>query len=107
VSIDTRALLYLIAAVAFIIGLRRLGSPRTARSGNTVAAAGMLMAIVVTLVDAEVSWKILGSGLAVGALLGGFAALRVQMTSMPQLVAAFNGFGGIASALVAGAESNS
>jgi len=104
VSIDTRALLYLIAAVAFIIGLRRLGSPRTARSGNTVAAAGMLMAIVVTLVDAEVSWKILGSGLAVGALLGGFAALRVQMTSMPQLVAAFNGFGGIASALVAGAE---
>ena len=103
-SIDTRALLYLIAAVAFIIGLKRLGSPRTARSGNTVAATGMLMAMIVTLVDAEVSWVILGSGLAVGALLGGFAALRVQMTAMPQLVAAFNGFGGIASALVAGAE---
>jgi NAD(P) transhydrogenase subunit beta len=104
VSIDTRALLYLIAAVAFIIGLKRLGSPRTARSGNTVAAIGMLMAMVVTLVDAEVSWAILGAGLAVGAILGGFAALRVQMTAMPQLVAAFNGFGGIASALVAGAE---
>lgn len=103
-SIDTRALLYLVAAVAFILGLKRLGSPRTARSGNTIAASGMLMAIIVTLVDAEVSWAILGSGLAVGALLGGFAAIRVRMTSMPQLVAAFNGFGGIASALVAGAE---
>ncbi|MCH7584347.1 MAG: NAD(P)(+) transhydrogenase (Re/Si-specific) subunit beta [Acidobacteria bacterium] len=103
-SIDIRALLYLVAAVAFILGLKRLGSPRTARSGNTISASGMLMAIIVTLVDAEVSWAILGSGLAVGALLGGLAAIRVQMTSMPQLVAAFNGFGGIASALVAGAE---
>ncbi len=103
-SIDTRALLYLVAAVAFVLGLKRLGSPRTARSGNTIAAGGMLMAVIVTLVDADVSWTILGSGLAVGALLGGIAAIRVQMTSMPQLVAAFNGFGGIASALVAGAE---
>jgi len=103
VSIDTRALLYLVAAVAFILGLKRLGSPRTARSGNTIAAAGMLIAILVTLVDAEVSWSILGPGLAVGALLGGVAAIKVQMTAMPQMVAAFNGFGGIASALVAGA----
>jgi len=104
VSIDTTALLYLVAAVAFILGLKRLGSPRTARSGNTIAAGGMLMAVIVTLVDADVSWAVLGSGLAVGAFLGGIAAIRVQMTSMPQLVAAFNGFGGIASALVAGAE---
>ena len=103
-SIDTRALLYLVAAVAFILGLKRLGSPRTARSGNTIAAGGMLLAVIVTLVDAEVSWAVLGSGLAVGAVLGAVAALRVKMTSMPQLVAAFNGFGGIASALVAGAE---
>ncbi len=103
-SIDTRALLYLLAAVAFIVGLKRLGSPRTARSGNTIAAAGMLTAVIVTLADAEVSWTILGSGLAVGAILGGVTAIRVQMTSMPQLVAAFNGFGGVASALVAGAE---
>jgi NAD(P) transhydrogenase subunit beta len=101
---DARALLYLLAAVAFIVGLKRLGSPRSARSGNAIASAGMLLAIVVTLVDAEVSWGILGAGLGVGAFLGGFAAIRVQMTAMPQLVAAFNGFGGIASALVAGAE---
>jgi len=104
VSVDARALLYLVAAVAFILGLKRLGSPRTARSGNAIASSGMLLAIVVTLVDAEVSWGILAAGLGVGALLGGVAALRVQMTAMPQLVAAFNGFGGIASALVAGAE---
>jgi NAD(P) transhydrogenase subunit beta len=104
VSPETRALLYLLAAAAFIVGLKRLGSPRTARTGNTIAAAGMLAAIVITLVDARVSWVILGSGLAVGAVAGGVLALRVPMTGMPQLVAAFNGFGGLASALVAGAE---
>jgi len=105
VSIDVRALLYLVAAAAFIVGLKRLGSPRTARSGNTIASIGMLMAVVVTLLSADaISWPVLGAGLAVGGLLGGVAATRVQMTSMPQLVAAFNGFGGIASALVAGAE---
>ncbi len=102
-SLEATALLYLVAAAAFIIGLRRLGSPRTARSGNTIAAAGMLMAVLVTLIDADVSWGVLGAGLAVGAVLGGVVAIRVQMTAMPQLVAAFNGFGGVASALVAGA----
>jgi NAD(P) transhydrogenase subunit beta len=104
VSENLRALLYLAAAAAFIVGLKRLGSPRTARSGNTIAATGMLLAVVVTLIDAEVSWTVLGSGLAVGAAVGAFLAIRVRMTSMPQLVAAFNGFGGAASALVAGAE---
>jgi NAD(P) transhydrogenase subunit beta len=103
-SESVRALLYLAAAAAFIVGLKRLGSPRTARSGNTIAAAGMLLAVVVTLVDAEVSWTVLGAGLAVGAAVGALLAIRVQMTAMPQLVAAFNGFGGAASALVAGAE---
>jgi NAD(P) transhydrogenase subunit beta len=103
-SENVRALLYLAAAAAFIVGLKRLGSPRTARSGNTIAAGGMLLAVVVTLIDADVSWGVLGMGLAVGAAIGALLAVRVQMTSMPQLVAAFNGFGGAASALVAGAE---
>jgi NAD(P) transhydrogenase subunit beta len=102
-SAETEAILYLIAAVAFIIGLKRLGSPRTARSGNTVAAVGMLLAIVVTLVDNEVSWVVLGGGAAVGAVVGAVLAMRVPMTAMPQFVAAFNGFGGLASALVAAA----
>ena len=59
---------------------------------------------MVTLVDADVSWAILGGGLAAGVVVGGVLAIRVQMTSMPQLVAVFNGFGGLASAMVAGAE---
>jgi len=103
VSAELEAVLYLLAAVAFIIGLKRLGSPRTARAGNAIASVGMLLAIVVTLIDNDISLVVLGAGAAVGAVIGGVLALRVQMTAMPQLVAAFNGFGGLASALVAGA----
>ncbi len=95
-------LLYLVAAVAFIVGLKQLSGPRTARKGNAVAAAGMFLATVVTLVELEVvSWRVIAAGIAVGAAIGAALALRVQMTAMPQLVAAFNGFGGAASALVA------
>ena len=93
---------YLAAAVAFIVGLKLLGAPRTARTGNRIAAAGMLAAIVITLVSEDiVGWWTVIAGLAVGGAVGAWFALRVQMTDMPQLVAAFNGFGGIASALVA------
>ena len=96
------ALLYLGSSIAFIVGLRRLGGPRTARSGNRIAAIGMLAAIVITLVNEEIaSWGTVIAGLVVGAALGIWAAVRVKMTAMPQMVAAFNGFGGIASALVA------
>ena len=98
-------LVYLVAAVLFIAGLKGLTSPRTARSGNAIAAAGMLTAIVVTLVDTDVvSWGTVVAGLVVGAVIGALLALRVQMTDMPQLVAVFNGFGGLASALVATSE---
>ncbi|MCP3976801.1 MAG: NAD(P)(+) transhydrogenase (Re/Si-specific) subunit beta [bacterium] len=98
-------ILYLAAAVLFILGLKMLGSPRTARRGNTLAASGMLLAIVVTMVDAEIlSWGAIIAGLIVGAAIGAVLALRVKMTSMPELVAAFNGFGGAASTLVALAE---
>ena len=99
------AILYLASAVAFIIGLERLGTPRTARSGNRIAALGMLGAIVITLVTAGIlNWGVVIAGLVVGAVLGAWAAVRVQMTAMPQMVAVFNGFGGIASALVAATE---
>ena len=100
-----KELLYLLSAVLFIVGLKRLSSPRTARFGNTLAATGMLLATVVTLVDFDaVSWGTIIAGLVSGAVVGGLLAVRVQMTSMPQLVAAFNGFGGAASALVALSE---
>jgi len=99
------AILYLGAAVAFILGLKRLGSPGTARSGNRIAAVGMLAAIVLTLVTQDIiNWATVGAGLAVGTVIGVWAAVRVQMTAMPQMVAAFNGFGGLASALVAATE---
>ncbi len=98
-------LLYLGAAVLFIVGLKMLGSPRSARRGNILAALGMLLAIVVTMVDSEIlSWRTVVAGLVVGSVVGAALAIRVQMTAMPQLVAAFNGFGGAASALVAAAE---
>ena len=101
-------LLYLAAGVLFIIGLRGLGSPRTARRGNLLAAIGMLLAIVVAVADIidepGVVWWTIIAGLIVGGGIGAYLALRVQMTAMPQLVAAFNGFGGGASALVASAE---
>jgi NAD(P) transhydrogenase subunit beta len=102
-------LLYLAAGVLFIIGLKGLGSPRTARRGNQLAALGMFVAIAVTVyelidLDTNVKWAILLGGVATGGILGAFLALKVQMTSMPELVAAFNGFGGGASALVALSE---
>jgi NAD(P) transhydrogenase subunit beta len=104
----TTTLLYLLAGVLFILGLRGLGSPRTARRGNLIAAAGMLVAVLVTVAsiidDTGVLWWTIGAGLIIGGAIGAVFAVRVQMTAMPQLVAAFNGFGGGASALVAATE---
>jgi NAD(P) transhydrogenase subunit beta len=96
-------LAYLVAACLFIIGLKGLGHPRTAVRGNQLGALGMLIAIVVTLLAKGLSFPFIILGCVVGALIGLIAALRVQMTSMPEMVALFNGFGGIASVLVAGA----
>jgi NAD(P) transhydrogenase subunit beta len=85
------------------LGLKGLSHPRTAVAGNRKGAAAMLVAIVATLVDQQVvSYELIFSGLALGTIIGGILAVRVQTTEMPQLVGAFNGFGGIASILVAG-----
>lgn len=97
--------LYLAAAVLFILGLKKLSSPATARRGNQLASTGMLLAVVVTLADRQiVSYVVIIAGLVVGSAVGAFLARTVEMTAMPQLVAAFNGFGGGASALVALSE---
>ncbi|HDH02906.1 MAG TPA: NAD(P)(+) transhydrogenase (Re/Si-specific) subunit beta [Actinobacteria bacterium] len=102
---ELAAIAYLLAASLFIVGLKQLGSARTARRGNQLAAIGMLIAIVVTLADRDiVSYGVILAGLVVGGSIGAILARRIEMTSMPQLVAAFNGFGGGASALVAAAE---
>ena len=98
-------LFYLIAATCFIIGLKRLSHPKTARSGNFIAAVGMLIAIVATLVSSNVlDFRLIAIGLIIGSTIGALFAARVQMTQMPQMVAIFNGFGGGASALVASSE---
>jgi H+-translocating NAD(P) transhydrogenase subunit beta len=96
---------YLIAAALFIIGLKRLGSPRTARSGNVVGSIGMLVAVVATLAHWEiVSYTWIVAGMVLGGSAGAVLARTVRMTAMPQMVAVLNGFGGGASALVAGDE---
>jgi NAD(P) transhydrogenase subunit beta len=96
---------YLLSATLFVVGLKRLQSPATARAGNAIAAFAMLLAIVATVIDAEIlSWTGVLIGMVLGSAIGGFAARRVEMTSMPQLVGIFNGFGGAASALVSVTE---
>ncbi|MFI3245984.1 MAG: NAD(P)(+) transhydrogenase (Re/Si-specific) subunit beta [Ferrimonas sp.] len=93
---------YLIAAVFFILGIKNLTKPRTAVRGNQLSAIGMLLAVVVTLLDQQIlsfSWII--AGLLIGAAVGAYLARTVQMTSMPEMVAALNGFGGGASLFVA------
>lgn len=98
-------LAYLVAASLFILGLKRLSSPRTARAGNRMAALGMLVGVVAALLSEQILNPVeLVAGLAVGSLIGVLLAKRTPLTEMPELVAAFNGFGGAASALVAAAE---
>jgi NAD(P) transhydrogenase subunit beta len=103
--VTTTYLAYLVSAVFFIFGLKNLSSPKTARRGNRLAAIGMLIAIVVTLLDRQiVDFTFIIAGVVVGGAIGLIAAKKVQMTAMPQMVAIFNGFGGGASSLVAMAE---
>ncbi len=97
-----KSVFYLLASVLFILGIKGLTHPRTAVRGNLLGATGMLLAIVVTMWG-DHPWGWLIAGLVVGGLGGVIAAYKIEMTGMPQLVALFNGFGGIASALVAGA----
>ena len=97
--------LYLLSGVFFIVGLKLLSHPKTAPRGNSIAAIGMFIAIIATLLNNQIlSYELIFSGIIIGGLIGSIAARRVEMTSMPQLVALFNGFGGGASLLVASAE---
>ena len=95
---------YLISASLFIIGIKRLSSPKTAPEGNSLGAMGMLLAVLVTLAKLQtegiIGWELIVGGLLLGAVIGYLMATRVEMTGMPELVALFNGFGGGASALV-------
>jgi NAD(P) transhydrogenase subunit beta len=99
------AVSYIVAAVLFILGLKRLSSPSTARSGNRLAAVGMALALAVTLLDRQiVSYWTIALGTLIGGVMGVYFARTVQMTAMPQMVALFNGMGGATAALVSVAE---
>ena len=92
---------YVLAAGLFIYGLKMLGSPATARKGNMISAIGMLVAIVAALLDQGiVDFTFIIGGMIVGGAVGALTARMVAMTSMPEMVALFNGFGGAASLLV-------
>jgi NAD(P) transhydrogenase subunit beta len=99
---DVIALIALVSIALFIVGLKRLSRIRTARSGNTLMAAGMLVAVLLTLVEqGRIDWRWIIGGLALGSAYGVLIVVRAQATQMPEIVARFNGFGGAASALVA------
>ena len=102
---------YIVSSVLFILGIKMLGKADTARRGNTISALGMLLAVVVTLFDKQIldsadatSWGLLFGGLVFGTIVGVVAAKKVKMTSMPEMVALLNGFGGLASLLVGWAD---
>lgn len=98
-------LVYLLASVLFIFGLKGLSHPRTAVRGNLTGAVGMLLAIVVTLLHQQiVGYGVIIAGILVGGVIGAWMAFAIRMTAMPQMVALLNGFGGGASVVVAGAE---
>ena len=96
---------YLVAAILLIIGVKRLAHPRTARSGNWIAAIGMAIAIGFTFLIEEIdSYWLMLTGIAVGSVVGVLSARAVKMTQIPQMVALFNGVGGGAAALIAASE---
>jgi H+-translocating NAD(P) transhydrogenase subunit beta len=105
-GISTLEISYVVASVLFIIGLKMLSHPLTARKGNILAAAGMVLAIVTTIIFHQKDGKPIGNigliiaAIAIGTLIGWLIARRVKMTAMPQLVSLFNGMGGAAAALI-------
>jgi len=102
---DYYNIFYVLASVLFILGIKKLSHPKTARNGNLLAAFGMFVAIVSTLVAYDkIDFQMIIVGMIIGTVIGALFAQKVEMTQMPQMVAIFNGFGGSASALVAAAE---
>ncbi len=100
---------YLLSATLFIFGLKKLGHPKTAPTGNFYGAMGMLVAVITTLLQMEIAqgiegWLFIVGGITLGSTIGYIMAVKVEMTGMPEMVAMFNGFGGAASALVALSE---
>ena len=104
-NLNAAGIAYIVSAILFILGLKRLGSPATARTGHRLSALAMLLAVLATVFSNDIaSWEWILVGVIVGSGIGAYSARKVQMTSMPQLVAIFNGLGGATSAVVAAGE---
>jgi len=102
---DAATALYIVSFSLFILGLKQGTHPTTAKRGNMIAAVGMAVAVVTTLLlDGMGNWGLIAIGLAIGSAVGAYASIRVKMTEMPQMVALYNGLGGGAVALIAWAE---
>jgi len=97
--------LYLVSIIFFVVGLRGLSHPETARKGNLLAAAGMILAIIITLFypfgNTPNNYGWIAGGVFVGAVIGYIAAVKIKMTKMPEMVSVFNGFGGACTMLIA------
>lgn len=93
-------LVYIVAAILFIVGLKFLGSPATARKGNVISSIGMAIAVIASLFSKGLNFELIIGGFVIGGLIGAVVARKVEMTSMPEMVALFNGFGGLASLFV-------
>ena len=109
--IFTLNIVYLIATITFIVGLKMLGHPETAKKGNLTAAIGMGLAIVGTIVLHQMEipsfiYILIGIAIVLGAIIGWIIAIKVEMTKMPELVSLFNGFGGASAALIGLVEYN-
>ncbi len=100
ILIEVQTIVYMVASVLFILGIKRLGSPRTARVGNVLSMSAMGIAILATLLTPGMDYKWMLLAAVVGSGVGLTLALKVEMTAMPQMVALLNGFGGLASAFV-------
>ena len=102
---DLTTILYLISGVLFILAIRGLSSPDTARTGNYLGMSGMLLAFIVTIINLEqnnlYNWVLIISGISIGGLIGSLLARKVAMTDMPQMVAALNSMGGLSAVFVA------
>ena len=104
-SNDLITVLYLLSGVLFILAIRGLSSPDTARSGNYLGISGMIIAFIVTIINLDqntiVNWLLIISGISIGGLIGSYLSKKVAMTDMPQMVAALNSMGGMSAVLVA------
>ena len=102
---DAATALYIVSFSLFILGLKQGTHPTTAKRGNMIAAVGMAVAVVTTLLlDGMGNWGLIFLGLGIGTAVGVIASIRVQMTEMPQMVALYNGVGGGAAALISWSE---